>query len=488
MQLFLLHSNEEDALALGRELNFPHGARLPASLHDGAIIQYGDRIETSTGRLVFQHRSAVQQARCPLQRETLLALHGIKTARTYRSSQTAEVFDSTEDNSDGEHHFRGEHFSTMYRVMVFQLEMIAMFISSSPIWLRQDISRSMIKPYLSSEFSECNSYVSRKAKREAIKVIYALGLDYGVVTIGVSTNRDVLVVDVDPVPKWGDLLCKLVADAMNRFAHALKELSAPHIPVWLGADPEFILQNEQGKVVPASRFLAREGEVGCDAVIQVRGQVIRPLVELRPPPSEHADELTAHVHRAMQGAAHMITDDQLSWLSGGMPVKGFPLGGHIHFSRIWLNTDLLRTLDNYLALPLLQLESESAAYRRPRYGFLGDFRRQPHGGFEYRTLPSWLASPIVTRGVFALAQCIANNYLSLRQRPLALVKHQAAYYQGDRDSLYMVVMELWRDLEQLATYRNLIHAVAPLKHYIQMRYRWNECVDIRKSWKIHPFI
>ena len=70
-------------------------------------------------------------------------------------------------------------------------------------------------------------------------------------------------------------------------------------------------------------------------------------------------------------------------------------------SRIWLTSRLLRVLDNYLALPFILIEDQNTKLRRPRYGFLGDFRRKTHGGFEYRTLPSWIVSPRITKGVIA---------------------------------------------------------------------------------------
>lgn len=101
-----------------------------------------------------------------------------------------------------------------------------------------------------------------------------------------------------------------------------------------------------------------------------------------------------------------------------MPQPGFPLGGHLHFSGVSLNGALLRALDNYLALPLALLEDKRATRRRPHYGNLGDFRRQSYGGFEYRTLPSFLISPQLAKGVIGMAFLIASQYPRLQRRPL----------------------------------------------------------------------
>lgn len=256
----------------------------------------------------------------------------------------------------------------------------------------------------------------------------------------------------------------------------------------LGADPEFLLLSPQGKVVPASRFLQREGAVGCDAIVLGGHRVILPLAELRPRPSHNPRELAGNLHRTMRLAARRINDESLSWLSGGMPLKGFPLGGHIHFSRCWLNSHLLRALDNYLALPLLLIEGETARSRRPRYGFLGDYRRQPHGGFEYRTLPSWLVSPAVARGVLSLAALIAGSYRKLPGNPLQHPDIQAYFYTGKKELLLGTVHKLWNDLESLEeAYAVYAADLKPLKEMIFAMKSWDEMQDFRKAWKIAPF-
>jgi hypothetical protein len=239
--------------------------------------------------------------------------------------------------------------------------------------------------------------------------------------------------------------------------------------------------------VAASRFLAREGPVGCDAIVLSGHRVILPLAELRPQPSSDPRQLARNLHHTMQLAARAIPDESLAWLSGGMPLRGFPLGGHIHFSRCWLNGHLLRALDNYLALPLMQIEGETTRQRRPRYGGLGDFRPQPHGGFEYRTLPSWLVSPAVTGGVLALAALIAEHYWSLTRRPLMDSEVQAAYHRGDKVMVSGIVAELWQDLEKLPSYSGHANCLDPLKSMIFRMEPWNERADFRRAWKIAPF-
>ncbi|WP_231571327.1 putative amidoligase domain-containing protein [Gordoniibacillus kamchatkensis] len=304
----------------------------------------------------------------------------------------------------------------------------------------------------------------------------------------------------------------------------------------LGSDPEFLLVSPAGKVVPASRYLERDGEAGCDAIVLRGHRVITPLAELRPRPSPQPRRLAANLHGAMRLAASRIGDASLAWLAGGMPLKGFPLGGHVHFSRVWLNSHLLQALDHYLALPLMLIEADADRRRRPRYGFLGDFRRQPHGGFEYRTLPSWLATPLITVGVFALARVVADGYRSLPSvnpgasalvpaaaapqaagaagvavgagagsgaatrtgtvaecvrapaaRPLDDISLLEAYYSGDKAVVQPVVAGLWRELEQLPGYAEFAAYLDPLRERTLRMEPWRETDDVRRAWKIAPF-
>jgi hypothetical protein len=170
-----------------------------------------------------------------------------------------------------------------------------------------------------------------------------------------------------------------------------------------------------------------------------------------------------------------------------MPVPGLPLGGHIHLSGISPSNALIRALDNYLALPLAMVEDPTTAKRRRRYGRLGDIRPQRHGGFEYRTLPSWIASPTIAKGVIALAKTVAEHYRQLRGRPLDDEETLAAYLAGDKAALECAVQAQWRTLESLDGYRKYAKYLDPLKERIMARRSWDEQRDFRVHWRIPPF-
>jgi hypothetical protein len=374
-------------------------------------------------------------------------------------------------------------YSKCYEVLVFHLEVIAIFETTYPIWLNRRLSCGDCHMTIREVTASAMHTLIQQAKRTAQKVIYALGLDYGTVKLGVSRQGGIHILDIDPLLKSESLRLR-VAKAMNRLASKLDCGILQQEPVKLGADPEFLIQNQNGKIVPASFFFTQTGAVGCDSVTYRGAQTVRPIAELRPSPGKNVMELVSHLQTTMRIAARRMPEGEWTWISGAFPMKGFPLGGHLHFSSIWLNSSLLRALDNYLALPLMQLESDASRYRRPRYGCLGDFRLKAHGGFEYRTLPSWLVSPTITYGVLALAHCIIIHYLNLKQRPLTQLSHQVSFYQGNRDALYSIVIQLWNDLECLDTYHEYKSQLESFKALILSRYKWEERADFRRKWKI----
>ncbi|MCZ8513087.1 hypothetical protein O9H85_11765 [Paenibacillus filicis] len=390
-------------------------------------------------------------------------------------------------------HPQEERWSHEYLIPVFHLEALSLFHRDFPVYYTGSAPAGVrVPPPEKREFAEIGkeqpNYYASKAMREALKAVYALGLDYAVVRLGVRPDGTMAVRELQPVPVLTPRLAELFAEAMDRFDDELaEEEAAGKREVMLGADPEFLLLNERGKVIFASKYAEKEGPFGCDAIVLPGHRKIFPLAELRPRPSTDVKQLIINLHRTMQLAARQIGDSGLSWVAGGMPVRGFPLGGHIHFSGIRLSSGLLRALDNYLALPLTLIEDASTGTRKPRYGFLGDFRRQRHGGFEYRVLPSWMVSPLVTKGVLALAKLIAGNYRELPRRPLEEPEVQRAYYQGVKARIRPLLGALWRDLEKLPDYAQHETYLRPLRRMMLQMRSWKETEDFRPKWKISPF-
>lgn len=324
----------------------------------------------------------------------------------------------------------------------------------------------------------------RRLERMAVSALYALGLDSGTVRLVAGPEGAPAVEGVTPL-RYGPG-CALPpgpwAGAAARLGAALA-LERPGRPALrMGMDPEFLVLRGDGRdVVPASRFLALDGVAGCDAgPAGTRGAF--PVAELRPRPSATPLGLLAQLMSAARAADRLMPDRSLRWRAGAMPLPGWALGGHLHFSGAVLTAPLLRALDNYLALPLALLEDPRGSGRRPRYGALGDFRHQPHGGFEYRTLPSFLVSPPVAKAAVHLAYLIARHYERLTLRPLDREELHAAYYAGDKSALRRALPPLLAGLRRLPDYAEHARYTEPLFRHMAEGKTWDESRDIRGLW------
>ncbi len=252
----------------------------------------------------------------------------------------------------------------------------------------------------------------KRMTRLALKALHAVRLELGIVIIDAEDGGRCAVRTIQ-LPELTLLSGAAWLDAIQRFqaewqSSRLSRIDEENKTVLIGADPEFLLLSKQGKVVSAARYLEGGHGTGCDAAV-VGGRVMYPVAELRPAPASAPDQLAAHIRKLLIQANTRISDHSLRWAAGGMPVTGFALGGHIHMSGPRLTSRLLHQLDSYIALPFAMIETAGDHARRPRYGTLGDFRLQPHGGFEYRTLPSWLVSPLAAKGAFALMLLCARE-------------------------------------------------------------------------------
>ncbi|ASA22009.1 putative amidoligase domain-containing protein [Paenibacillus donghaensis] len=313
----------------------------------------------------------------------------------------------------------------------------------------------------------------------AIRALYGLGLDSGEVVLAALGDRRYAVERIEPLRSARVGPYRSAAASLARSV-ALEQPGRPGL--LMGMDPEFLLLREStGRVVPASRYLPTDGVAGCDAGPSgTRG--VFPVAELRPQPRREPRALLAQLMSAARTADRLIADRSLRWRAGGMPLRGWALGGHLHFSGVTLSAPLLRALDNYLALPLLLLEDARAGARRPRYGVLGDFRHQPHGGFEYRTLPSFLVSPVIAKGAVHLAHLIVSHYEDLPLRPLDREDLHAAYYSGDKALLRAAFPPLAKQLRHLSGYPCAAPCIEPLFRFIAEERTWDESRDIRALW------
>ncbi|MBA4494438.1 hypothetical protein ACFO25_18510 [Paenactinomyces guangxiensis] len=373
-----------------------------------------------------------------------------------------------------------------YVVCVFQTRVLAMYRSiSQSAWLAA--ARKQKKLTFQRVPVQDQRKEVRKVRMLSIRALYALGLDYGVVKIGIGAARKMVVLQVVPGPKLNQEMENALVRSITQYIKQLKEPRIPLDRIVLGADPEFVMQSPKGQLLIASKYFPVRGKVGCDAIWLGQSHSNKPLVEIRPEPSSDPRTLVIRIYQGLMQAAKRMRNTPGKWLAGAMPYNGFSLGGHIHFSGIHPNFKMLRALDNYLSLPLVAVEDERGKNRRPKYGFLGDFRYQYHGGFEYRTLPSWLISPTLTKGVLVAAKLIVANYPTLKHNPLAEFTMQQAYYAGNKEKIAGLVESMWEDLKKLEDYKIYQKYLDSFYRYITSGEAWDERQDLRKVWRIPPY-
>lgn len=321
----------------------------------------------------------------------------------------------------------------------------------------------------------------RKSCQLAIRSIYALGYDVGVVDVGIYP-----VAPRYRVVRLSNSIPAVVQKELEELIQKQHEAFYQDATPIMGADLEFVLRHKNGKFALASDYVSKLGRVGYDAIWLPNQKGKHPIAELRPRPDSDPLVLFKNVYACLLLAKRKINGN-LSWLAGGHPLKGFPIGGHLHFSNIPLNSRLIRSLDNYLTLPLFILESQVSLTRRPKYGFLGDVREQFHGGFEYRTPPSWLVRPRVARGILCLSKVLTADYKNLVWMPTLNKDVQFSFYKGDKEYIYPFVTWLWQELkERCPSYALYQKELDDFYGLVQSRYEWDEFDDIRRWWKIDP--
>lgn len=378
-------------------------------------------------------------------------------------------------------------FLREYVLFVFQTDVLLIYRSKKETaWLAEGRSqqrKSFEKVPLHHKAREV-----RKVQELSIRALYALGLDYGMIKCGIAQGNQVMVAHINPSPLASGEMQKAFVKSVEEYTNELTKGKMPLEQIQLGADPEFIVRSPKGHLIIASKYLPFRGQVGCDAIWIGKNRSHKPLVEVRPDPTPDPRKLVIRIYEGLIQVGKKMNAVSGKWLAGALPHPGFPLGGHVHFSGIKPNFKVLRALDNYLALPFIVIEDQqNGRKRRSKYGFLGDYRRKDYGGFEYRTLPSWLVSPVLTKGTLALAKCIVVNYRTLPQNPLAAYELQQAYYDGDKSKVRAYVDELWEDLRDLDDYQRYQTYLEPFYRYLTSKRTWDENKDFRRVWRLPPF-
>lgn len=375
-----------------------------------------------------------------------------------------------------------------YRVPIFDLQALALFrADSKDIWLETRVNQTKDR-FQEVPFDE-DVYATR-AVRLAVRSVHALGLDFGMATIGITARDRTILLNVTPTPILHGRMLELFEEAINAYItrdstdeQTWRQQGRYANQFQMGTDLEFMLRSPQGRMVVASKYLPRKGRVGCDDRSLAQDGERFPLAEVRPDPATTPEELIANIRETLTDAHQMIRSRNVQWVAGSMPFKNFPIGGHIHFSDLPYSSKLVKAFDTYLGFPVMMIEANpTATKRRPKYGFLGDVRFKSHGGFEYRTPGSWLVSPEIALAVIALAYVVAVHHRDLHEDLFVSPKKQRQFYVADKQGLHVDFQRIWKQIESTSTYRRYQGVLRIFPEMVEEGVSWNEAVDIRRSW------
>jgi hypothetical protein len=320
----------------------------------------------------------------------------------------------------------------------------------------------------------------------AQKAVYGLGLDFGVVNIGLSPEGKAYVLDVDAYCYTMDYKCRKAY--VRQFGNTIKkyeDLKENIKEITIGADPECIIKDKiSGEMIFASEFLGNEGLIGLDDRSIEAGKRCFPLMELRPKYSTCPIDVVSSIKTILNDASKKINYSNIGIYAGSMPSLNYWSGGHIHFG-IKPNAKLIRALDNYLALPVLMIEKTNTARKRMvKYGTLGNYRLKSHGGFEYCTLSSWLVSPNIALGVLCLAKVIVQEYLNLQACYLNTYSDVRSYYLVNKNYFKDRIVDIVSAIEKTKTYKIYEEQLEPMLDKIVENAEWKENRDIKEAWNL----
>jgi len=468
---YLLHSGQGSAERLSRKVPRVVAVRdLSLVGANDIVIRYGNVREPDAGWWTMNRLQSVQIVGNAVQMYKMLRCAGVSTPRPSRDNRSVATGRT--------------QLSRHYRVPVFALKALACFrTEGKTVWLHQRVSQ--VKDTFTEvpiDFDE----QARKVSLFAVRVVHALGLECGLVSIGINPQGRPLALDVAHSPVLRGRMLELYALGLNEYIdHQEKQKadSPNDSQLLLGADLEFMFKTKQNKMMLASRFFSSKGMVGCDALTFAGDHAKRPLAEVRPEPARTPEEVCRNIEAALMLATTLAKQPMPKWVAGNAPFERYPIGGHIHFSGIPYTGRLVQILDVYVGLPMMLIEDPiTAARRRPRYGFLGDIRHKGYGGFEYRTPASFLVDPDIALGALALAYVVALHHMTLPYLPLHSPENARAFYKNNRDHLLSMTLEAREHLSRTATFTRYRDIIEPIFDMIVRDEVWDEDVDVRTAW------
>jgi hypothetical protein len=216
--------------------------------------------------------------------------------------------------------------------------------------------------------------------------------------------------------------------------------------IMIGADPEFEFKDKDGHFISAYDAISNAG---------IRPSTARPFgtdansdtAEIRPDAGSY--------YQVHHNISKLLTEAKVTGCNAfAGSGDDIPLGGHIHFSGIRATRELTHALDVFIAEPLNAVSNTNTRRHRFSYGHYGETRSNEHG-WEYRAPLSWLSTPVITKGVLAVAWILAraakHNIVQTLDTREKLLDYA---YKGERIAvklLYETLAKLQADGKNLET-------------------------------------
>lgn len=168
----------------------------------------------------------------------------------------------------------------------------------------------------------------------------------------------------------------------------------------VGADPEFaFLQKAYVKTygISADAYIHAK-TLGMSVAEPFGADLSGRQAEVRAHPSRFVLEVVASLCDTLRWMTAAYPANDYFWYAGAM-IGADGCGGHIHIGRRRPgHMDAIKCLDKLTSIMIYEkigIDSSGAQKRAAAtlYGRSGDFRTQPHG-YEYRTMPTWLSTPL----------------------------------------------------------------------------------------------
>jgi len=298
--------------------------------------------------------------------------------------------------------------------------------------------------------------------------------------------------------------------------------------ITIGSDPEFIVLDTGGHMVPAIDFFSdcdgcdpctecgkskdttqcEECEVRydcyecnicndavgyCNECCNCKEELVDAAVgcdgcsdtgELRPLEGDTPLEHHAHIRNLI----HSIHLPAGYKLVAGTIQSGAQLGGHIHIgypdTERFDPADLANYLSYYCGIPLRRIERKNDTKYRGRedglYGYYGSYDEKDYG-MEWRMPASWLVSSQIAKAALCLAHVVANDYID-------------AYHRGDERDRYLEeadylelldapnIDDIIEEIKQMDGYRDYKKQIKPIFNLIEQKYVWYVNTNFKELW------